>query len=147
MIQDIVKYAESIANGSHDEVKPGQDLSFSEACTTNDRIWQGDLSITIIDSVPESFSPASEPQTKLVPGENDTIGSKHVLDSLDGVEMYMPETWNEQSLIGPALKISKTRMIMHPVHGNVTIPAGFCVQIGYQREWDQELARERRAAD
>ncbi len=74
-------------------------------------------------------------------------GSKHCLDSLAGVKIYRPSDWSEESLAGPCLVLSAERVIMHPVHGAVTIPAGLIVGCRYQREWDREVARERRARD
>lgn len=144
-IKEIVEHAAKIKNGEHDKVQPGQPLQFSEACTVNDRIWQGDLALTISDSVPEGYVKLDKLVQKLVPGDN--VGARHVLDSLDGVEMYVPKEWNEESLIGPYLILTKDRTVTHPVHGDVTIPAGFSVHCTYQREYDKEQERERRARD
>jgi hypothetical protein len=82
---------------------------------------------------------------QLVHGSN--VGSMHCLDSMDGVKMYAPNDWNEESLQGPYLILSKERTITHPKHGDVTIPAGFSVQCTYQREYDKEQQRERRTRD
>lgn len=144
-IQVIVEHAAKIKNGEHDKVQPGQPLRFSEACTVNDRIWQGDLALTISNKVPEGYTKSKKKILQLVPGEN--IGSRHVLDSLDGVKMYIPQNWNEESLIGPYLILAQERTVEHPIHGPVTIPAGFSVHCTYQREYDKEQERERRASD
>ena len=145
VIQEIVEHAAKIKNGEHDRVQPGQPLRFSEACTVNDRIWQGDLALTISNKVPEGYTKPKKEILQLVPGEN--VGARHVLDSLDGVEMYIPPNWNEESLVGPYLILSQERTVEHPVHGSVTIPAGFNVHCTYQREYDKEQERERRARD
>ena len=142
---EIQKFVESIARGD-EEVKPGMPLRFTEASTVNDRIWQGDLAITIAeDSVPEGYVKQENVNLQLVPGNN--IGSKHCLDSADGVECWLPENFDETSLNGPFLRLSCERTVTHPVHGDVTIPSNFCVNISYQREYDLEQARERRARD
>lgn len=149
-IKEIVDYASKIADGS-ESVKPGTAVRFTEASTVNDRIWQGDLAITIKSVVPKSYRLISSNEfiklnnNQMVHGSNQ--GSKHCIDSFDGVEMYIPNEWNEESLQGPFLILTKERTITHPKHGDVTIPANFCVQITYQREYDEEQKRERRARD
>jgi hypothetical protein len=145
VIEEILEHARKISAGELEQVRPGMPLRFSEACTVNDRIWQGDLALTIIASMPTGYVEAKDPRVQLVPGN--TVGAKHCLDSLQGVKMFLPKDWNEESLIGPYLEISEERTILHPVHGSVTIPAGFCVHCTYQREFDRELERERRARD
>jgi len=149
-IAEITKFANRIASGEED-VKPGTPTRFTEASTVNDRIWQGDLAITIKSVVPKSYRLISSNEfiklnnNQMVHGSNQ--GSKHCIDSFDGVEMYIPNSWNEESLQGPFLILTKERTITHPKHGDVTIPANFCVQITYQREYDEEQKRERRARD
>ncbi len=129
-----------------EEVRAGQPLRFSEACTTNDRIWQGDLALTITDgSIPDTHVKADKPTVQLVKGN--TIGARHCLDSLEGVDMYVPTEWTEESLVGPILVMNKERSVVHPIHGDVTVPAGFSVSCTYQREYDEEQKRERRARD
>ena len=149
-IEDVVAHAKSIADGSHDTVRPGMDMAFSEASTDGDMIWQGDLGIGITSGgVPEGYVKVDKiTNLCLVPGQDQTIGSKHCLESAAGVEMWVPEVWDEESLDGPYLRISNGVNITHPVHGDVSVPSCFKeVQIVYQREWDAEQARERRAAD
>ena len=149
-IKEIVDYASSVADGS-ENVKPGTPVRFTEASTINDRIWQGDLAITIKSVKPKSYQFIDSNEFinlngyQMVHGSNQ--GSKHCIDSFDGVKMYIPNEWNEESLQGPFLILTKERTITHPKHGDVTIPANFCVQITYQREYDEEQKRERRARD
>lgn len=145
VVRRMVQYAASIAAHECETVKPGEPVRFTEAATVNDRIWQGDVSITVTeDRVPDGYLPV-DTLVQLVPGN--TIGAKHCLDGKEGVEMYLPSNWSEESLQGPWMRLSLERTILHPVHGSVMIPSGFCVRIGYQREHDRELQRERRAAD
>ncbi len=145
VMQEIMDYAAKISRNELENVRPGMPLRFTEACSVNDRIWQGDLAITIANEVPSNYKKVQNVTKQLVPGT--TMGSQHCLDSLDGVTMYLPQTWNEESLDGPYLVLSKERTITHPVHGDVTIPAGFEVQITYQREYNKELEKEMRARD
>jgi hypothetical protein len=144
-IQKIVDHAQKIKNCEIKTVMPGKALEFSPACTVNDRIWQGDLAITIANKVPEGYELVKNPSVQLVKGNN--IGAKHCLDSLDGVEMHVPKNWTEESLVGPYLKINQDRNIVHPVHGNVKVLSGTEVHCTYQREFDSELKAERRARD
>jgi hypothetical protein len=74
-----------------------------------------------------------EPTAQLVQGN--TEGAKHCLDSLDGVQMAIPNIWDSLTgLRGPMFRLEESRTVLHPVHGDVTIPAGFCIQVWYQRE-------------
>jgi len=145
VIEEMQRFVQKIANNEHETVKPGQPVRFTEACTDGDRIWQGDLALTIRTSVPKQYKLAEKPSVQLVVGN--TEGSKHCLDSLDNVEIYLPPIWDEWSLKGPVLVIKKETTVLHPTHGNVTIPGGFIVECTYQREWDREQAREARARD
>lgn len=150
MIKEITDYATNIANGS-EEVKAGTPTRFTEASTKGDRIWQGDLGLTILESVPKGYVKVSAGEfikknnLQLVHGTN--VGSMHCIDSLSGVEIYIPNNWNSEDLAGPFLILSKERTITHPKHGDVTIPSGFSVGCNYQREYDVEQKRERRARD
>lgn len=143
----VVSYAQRIARGD-ETVKPGMPACFTEACTPGDRIWQGDLSLTIVDAVPPDYVEIVDPtdaDRQLVPGN--TQGSRHCLRSLDGVRLFRPKNWGGESLQGPALVLEKEATIEHPTHGAVSSPAGFMILCGYQRAWDQEQRAERRAKD
>lgn len=143
-IDKITRRAQRIANGN-DKIQPGQAARLSEAASVNDFARQGDLYLYVVAAVPPGYSKAAKPLLQLVPGN--TEGAKHCLDSLDGVELYLPAVWNEETLAGPCMKLSKERTVLHPTHGNISIPAGFTILCGYQREYDSELRRERRNAD
>lgn len=144
-IDEIVGKLEEI-KANIPKIGPGNPFRFSEAATVNDRVWQGDLAITIADKVPDNYEPVNckEKDRQLVPGN--TEGSKHCLDSLDGVTMYRPKNWGMESLDGPYLILNKERTIMHPTHGHITIPAGFAVHCTYQVNLD-EMERMARAKD
>lgn len=147
-IEKLQRHAKKIASGKDPKVQPGVEAKFTEACTIGDCIIQGDLYITIAESVPSGYvliEKPTESDKQLVPGN--TAGAKHCLDSLAGVEMWRPENWSSESLDGPFIRLARQRTILHPVHGAVIIPAGFAVLCEYQREWDIEQAKERRAAD
>jgi len=146
VIEKIEQHCQRIADGS-EKVYPGMPLRFTEACVPGDCIWQGDLGLVIADGKkpPSGYVKPNQETVRLVPGN--TVGSKHCLDTLDGVEMYVPKEWNEETFDGPFLILSKEVNILHPTHGTVTIPAGFSVQCYYQREYDKILEQERRARD
>ena len=102
----------------------------------------------ITDCVPSGMVEVKKPtelDKQLVPGN--TIGAKHCLDSLDGVELHKPAKWDNESLVGPVLVLSKDRTVLHPTHGAVTMLAGSIVECHYQRELDAETKRELRARD
>jgi hypothetical protein len=113
-------------------------------------IWQGDLGIGITSGgIPAGYMRIDMPKNLcLVPGSDKTIGSRHCLASANGVEIYVPEVWDETVLEGPYLRLTNGCEVTHPKHGNVTVPSCFNeVQIIYQREMDEEMKRERRARD
>lgn len=143
-IDKITRRAKQIANGN-DKIQPGQAARLSEAASVNDFARQGDLYLYVVAAIPAGYSKAKKPSKQLVPGK--TEGAKHCLDSLDGVELYLPADWNEETLAGPCVKLAKERTVVHPVHGNVTIPAGFTILCGYQRDFDYQTRQERRNAD
>jgi hypothetical protein len=156
---------EALKVDNNDAVKPGQPVSFTEASTPGDAYWQGDLLIidrndlAMENGTFPGFSEATRKKdesegafnmrlTKLVLGE--TQGARHTLRSTEGVKVFHPENWNDESLVGPILVLDKNgngATIDHPVHGSVSIPAGFTVALTYQREWDKYQAQQRRARD
>jgi hypothetical protein len=147
-IERIEQHAQRIAAGENETVSPGKPARFTEASTPHDGIWQGDLGLEIVKSVPDGYIRVTKPKVadkQLVPGT--TQGARHCLDSLRGVTIYRPAEWSEESLDGPCLVLSAERTILHPTHGSVTIPAGFTVKCRYQREWDKEQAAARRTRD
>lgn len=152
-IERIEAKAKAIKEHRDPAVKPGQPERFTEACSPGDFAWQGDLKIIIVDAIPPRTCPGGFSQLKsirktdmqLVPGN--TEGARHCLKSKNGVKMYRPHVWNEESTDGPVLFFGKEGTITHPVHGDVTIPAGFTVQLRYQREWNKEQQKARRTAD
>ena len=128
-----------------EQIRHGMSIRFTEACAPPDSLRQGDLYLTIVDKVPEGYVLKKKPGVQLVPGTN--VGSKHCLDSLQGVKVYLPQQWGPESLDGPCLVLTEEREVLHPIHGKVTIPAGFTILCTYQREWEKEQAKARRAAD
>jgi hypothetical protein len=153
VIGRLSKHVDQINAGEIEGVCPGQPTSFTAACTAGDAIAQGDLNLVITSGkIPEDYvkveftGQATDAQhLQLVPGN--TQGAKHCLDSLDGVTMWRPAKWDMESLVGPILKLTKDRTVLHPTHGAVTMLAGTTVHCRYQREWEKEEAKERRARD
>lgn len=146
VIEDMVSHAAAM---NPEQVRPGLPYRVSEATSVGEGVWQGDLGLEIVAAVPAAYqlAPQTDAARQLVPGS--TQGARHCLDSLDGVALYHPAGWGPtyDGLAGPCFVLSQERAITHPVHGQITIPAGFTVLCRYQREYDAEQRRERRNAD
>ena len=143
-IQEVIDHAKAL----RETVSPGQPAVINEAAAAGDRVWQGDLAITVVVRRPNGFGRVENPTERdcqLAPGT--TQGSRHMLRDPSTVEFWRPENADVESLTGPYLKCLRETVIDHPVHGAVTIAAGHGVQISYQREWDAEQRRQRRNAD
>ena len=142
----IERHARKIARGEYESVRPGQPFRISEAATVGDGVAQGDLDLILVAAPPADYVRLDRPSVQLVPGN--TEGSRHCLDGLAGVEMWAPPGWpGVAEEMGPCLRLSEERTVLHPKHGDVTIPAGSVVLCVYQREWDAMQARSRRNAD
>jgi len=147
-IEQIQAHAEAIRNGEHDKIGPGVPIAMSPALVPGEAIAQGDLLLVVAEKVPAGYKLVKNPteqDRQLVPGN--TVGAKHCLDSLAGVTMHRSPEWGPEQLEGPFLQLTQDRKILHPTHGEVTIPAGMSVHCRYDREFDAEQQRERRAAD
>lgn len=143
-IETIEKHAEAIRSGDG-PVRPGEAHTVSEAVTIDDEHPQGDLYVRRIESIPPGYARVdalAEPDRQLVPGQ--TQGSRHCLDSLDGVALHRPHRWGPgyEGLLGPIVELTEPRTITHPKHGDLHLPVGIW-QCGYQRS----AVAERRARD
>lgn len=148
-IEMIQSHAKKIAASKDPAVMPGRPERFTEGSVPGDVIAQGDLYLVIVDSVPTHYSQVLKPRVadkQLVPGN--TQGAKHCLSNIRSVELFRPADWGQgESLEGPCFRTKSEVTVLHPTHGNVTVPAGMTVLCGYQPEFDAELRRERRNAD
>jgi len=125
-----------------EKIKTDADQRFPEAASFGDAWRQGDIIVTLVKKIPtEGYKLNKQPSAQLAPGE--TQGSRHILDSLEGVEVH--ERITTSALIGPTLVCHTKRTITHPEHGNITLPVGI-YNITYQRNLDVE-GREQRVAD
>ena len=149
VIEKMEKRITKIRANKDAKVKPGQPVTFTRACVAGDTVRQGDLYLVIGDKAPSRgfvlLDGKDEMHKQLVPGN--TQGAKHCLDSLDGVAIYRPAKFDNESTIGPVLVLSQDRIVMHPTHGHVTLLAETVVECHYQREYDAEKKREMRARD
>ena len=114
---------------------------FPAGASVGDCIRQGDVYITLLDAVPVGMQKAEKWNLQLAPG--DTQGSRHVLDSRDGVTCYIHADASEFD--GPVLVLEKQRELTHPEHGNWILPPG-TYGVSYQRTQDA-LDQQRRVAD
>ena len=132
------------------KMQPGEPHYMTGAESVGDTVCQGDFWIVVAEKVPETGF-KMKPELKhhqLVPGE--TVGSKHCLNVVDTekAEVYYPEVFDEDSLTGPYLVVKSAGVVVeHPKHGNVHLWKDTVYRCVYQREYDKEKKRERRARD
>ena len=127
-----VKALEAVRE-SGEAIKSDELQRFPEAASVRDYFRQGDIYITKLESV---VGNPSEVVLQLAPGT--TKGSRHMLDSPDGVSMY--RILDADALTGPVIQTTCERTITHPEHGNVVLPPGV-YGITYQRAYASELRR------
>jgi len=139
-----------------ESIKSDQPIEFSIAAVPGDldkgiegeHIRQGDVYVEGLIKVPAAYKPvdfrAKEFKgnpAQVVPGE--TQGSRHIWDSMDGVEMFTNPNANE--LQGSVYALSETRTLTHPEHGDVicTVPPGEkrYINITMQRMYAEEVRR------
>ena len=116
-----------------EKIKSDATQYFPEAASPGDCWRQGDIYITLMEKMPPYAYETYKPRKQLVPGT--TRGSRHCLDSLNGVRVYYlnePELTSNSFLNGPVIECKKERTITHPEHGNVVLPPGIYA-ISYQR--------------
>jgi len=165
VLERLESHVAEIRSGRNPKLQPGQPVHLTEACSVNDAVVQGDIIVTVVRAQAEKWKDGATLKTvkklipkgyvqienitgpflQLVPGQ--TEGARHCLESGDGITMYRPAEWLEENLDGPLLFCSKPNKILHPVHGPVFISGGMVVKIDYDRQWDLEQAKERRARD
>lgn len=122
--------SESVLNDSEQQFP----VAASPDC---DYVRQGDVYIWLRSKLPNGAKPVKA-VSQLAPGE--TKGSRHCLDSLDGVDMFA--TSDADALQGPFIRLACERVVEHPEHGNWRLPAGL-YEITYQRAFAEELRRVR----
>lgn len=133
-----------------ERVAAGQPVDVSNALRADEAVRQGDVYFRLVDAVPDGYRLCVKPtdaDRQLAIGASK--GSRHIIESLDGVELYHPDGWGPDydALLGPALVLSKPCVVGHPEHGAIRLPADCIVQVGFGRELDAELRRERRLRD
>lgn len=122
---------------SVETIKNDNPQRFPEAASVGDYMRQGDVYIELLDKVPSDVKLENNPNLQVVPGN--TKGSRHTLDSVKGVKMYIINNSNE--LQGPILDITEERTLTHPEHGDIILPANRVYAITYQRAYADELKR------
>jgi len=122
---------------SVEKIKSDDMQYFPEAASCGDYVRQGDIYITLLGRVPAKASRMTEVDLKLAPGN--TRGSRHILDSSVGVEMFQVE--NATVLDGPIIRLTEDRVVTHPEHGDFTLNKGCVYGITYQRQHAEELRR------
>lgn len=151
-MKTIMKTIERMASHKNSNLGPGEAYRIPDAADVGECVPQGDLYLSIASGIPEGYHRVEQPTNldrQLVPGT--TTGSRHCLERLDTVDLYWPTGWSHslayEGLAGPAFVCREDTDVLHPTHGTVTCPAGRVIVCGYQRVYDDELKRERRAQD
>lgn len=107
---------------------------FSEAATVGDVARQGDVYFMAIDKLPTGAARIKDAMPQLAPGT--TQGSRHILDSMDGVAMYsFPMA---TAFDGPILHLTAEREVAHPDHGHIILPPGKYA-VTYQRTQENDF--------
>lgn len=130
------------------KMQPGEPHYMTGAESVGDTVCQGDFWIVVADKVPETGFKLDKKAIQLVPGN--TEGAKHCLKPAgeNSVDVYVPEVWDDDSLTGPYLVVKSAGVVVeHPKHGNVHLCKDTVYRCVYQREYDKEQKRERRARD
>jgi hypothetical protein len=122
---------------SAEKIRNNQPQRFPEAASPGDTWRQGDVYLELLSSVPSGAVIAKKPNPQLAPGT--TQGSRHVLDSLRGVTVFLLP--NADALTGPVLEVLEERTVTHPEHGHVVLPPGV-YGVTYQRAFAEELRRQ-----
>lgn len=133
---DVMSEIQSIAEA----IKSDAPQRFPEAASFGEDVRQGDIYIVKLESVPRNFTEVKAEKQLAV---GNTQGSRHCLDSLDGITMYRNK--DADQFTGPVFVSSCERTITHPEHGDRILPPGVYL-IGYQRNLD-EMDRAMRAKD
>lgn len=130
------------------KMQPGEPHYMTGAESVGDTVCQGDFWIVVAEKVPETGFALNNKTVQLVPGN--TEGSKHCLNKVgeEAVDVYVPEIWDDDSLTGPYLVVKSDGVVVeHPKHGDVHLWKDTVYRCVYQREYDKEQKRERRARD
>jgi len=96
---------------------------------------QGDVYIQTLAAVPTGWS-LTNPTQQIAPGT--TQGSRHILESMDGIEMYTSS--DASPLDGPCIVAKKSFELTHPEHGHLILCPGV-YRITYARQYAEELRR------
>lgn len=131
-----------------ESIRNDQPIEFSVAASAGDYIRQGDVYVTLCDEVPVGFTKREMKDLGRNPAQvaiGSTQGSRHIWDSLDGVEIYKKDNANE--LQGCVYVLKETRTLTHPEHGDIicTVPEGETriFEVTYQRAYAEEIRRVR----
>lgn len=132
-LQEMTEHAEAIRNDGDHSMR---------TLEVGDEWRQGDVRVVrlpddAVEEMGDRLMPIKTFDGQVAPGT--TLGSRHVLDSLNGVVAFRIEGGN--ALDGPVIKTSEPRTLTHPEHGNcVDLPAG-CYAFPGQRVYAEELRR------
>ena len=125
----------SVIQNDLENLRCDKTQQFPVAAAEGDYVRQGDVYITLRSQIPSDCS-ESDHGLQLAPGT--TKGSRHLLDSGEGVTFYVRQ--EPTVLQGPFLRLDCERVLKHPEHGDWKLPPGL-YEITYQRVHADELRR------
>lgn len=121
------RHAEKIKNDEH---------QFAGEMSIGDAWAPGDIALVKLDAVPLGAVVVESPSLQLASGT--TQGSRHCLESLDGITVYSRS--DATPLDGPILDAPSGLRVNHPEHGDVSLRPGVYAVV-YQRAFAEELRR------
>jgi hypothetical protein len=119
-----------------ESIRSDEPQKFPEAASVGEGARQGDIYIVLLANIPSNARRMARPNPQLAPGT--TRGSRHILDSLEGVEMFTIP--NADQLTGPVFRSYRERVVTHPEHGDFILPPR-CYSIWFQRQHADTLRR------
>ena len=137
MTTKVIEQSVNKIKTSVEKIKNNKAQMFPEAASVGDFWRQGDVLIELIEKVPSKAKKINKPNPQVAPGY--TKGSRHILNSLDGVTMY---SVNGTELDGPIIELKKECTLTHPEHGDVILPSNRIFFITFERQYDEEIRRQ-----
>jgi hypothetical protein len=136
---EVVCSVESIKNDEHAVIA---------TMSPGDVLRQGDCYVIALDREIPGGKPTSR---QLAPGN--TQGSRHIAEgdcdvlsvpeaeAIEAINRMVPATKGQTLFVGPMIRARGSVRIVHPEHGDRTIPGDACYLVTIQRTWAQEIRR------
>lgn len=149
VIENIATESEQIRRRNAEMYSPEVN-ALSEGMSETDDVRQGDWYLRRIEQIPETATEVDmtiPENLQITVGQ--TVGSRHIFDSAEGLKLYretriidnVPTDFIYGEVTGP-----ENRVLTHPEHTHVVVPAGCKFEGWQQRELDV-TGRIRRVED